>query len=267
MSKVFIFDANYCNGCYGCQFACKDEHCGNDWSPIAKPQPNTGQFWCKVEQRDHGSVPKVRVEYKPIMCNHCEQCQLLAQAPECCYRNEFGMVIIDPQKAAGRSDLAGLCPQGNVYWNEELQLAQKCTGCSHLVAEGKTPRCVEFCATGALKWGDEEEFAAEIARAETACPKESGPKVFYLNLPHLFIAGDVWDPEQDEVIEGAKVTLTMPDGSQRVELTDDFGDFWFRKLDEGSYSVTVEAEGYRPVARSVELSKSENLGDFPLERI
>ena len=33
--KRIVFDASLCNGCYGCQFACKDEHCGNDWRPIA----------------------------------------------------------------------------------------------------------------------------------------------------------------------------------------------------------------------------------------
>ena len=55
--KVIKFDANRCNGCYNCQIACKDEHCGNDWSPIAKPQPDTGSFWCRVEERERGSVP------------------------------------------------------------------------------------------------------------------------------------------------------------------------------------------------------------------
>ena len=43
--KTILFDASLCNGCYGCQMACKDEHCGNDWSPIAAEQPLTGQFW------------------------------------------------------------------------------------------------------------------------------------------------------------------------------------------------------------------------------
>jgi Fe-S-cluster-containing dehydrogenase component len=38
MAKVFVHDVSLCDGCYGCQLACKDEHCGNDWTPIAKPQ-------------------------------------------------------------------------------------------------------------------------------------------------------------------------------------------------------------------------------------
>ena len=47
--KVFVHDVSICNGCYCCQIACKDEHVANDWTPIAKPQPDTGQFWLKTE--------------------------------------------------------------------------------------------------------------------------------------------------------------------------------------------------------------------------
>lgn len=35
--KVFVVDIAKCNGCYGCQIACKDEHVDNDWMPYAKP--------------------------------------------------------------------------------------------------------------------------------------------------------------------------------------------------------------------------------------
>ena len=48
--KAFIVDVGVCNGCFGCQFACKDEHVGNDWAPIAKPQPDSGQFWMRVDE-------------------------------------------------------------------------------------------------------------------------------------------------------------------------------------------------------------------------
>jgi Fe-S-cluster-containing dehydrogenase component len=42
--KVFDINVAWCNGCHNCQIACKDEHCGNDWTPYTKPQPETGQF-------------------------------------------------------------------------------------------------------------------------------------------------------------------------------------------------------------------------------
>jgi len=57
--KAFVIDVSICNGCYCCQIACKDEHVGNDWTPIAKPQPDTGQFWLKQNEFVRGTVPKV----------------------------------------------------------------------------------------------------------------------------------------------------------------------------------------------------------------
>ena len=93
------------------------------------------------------------------------------------------------------------------------------------------------------------------------------PRVYYLNRPHLFIAGDVWDPEDNEIIEGAKVLLTMPSGEVRQTETDDFGDFYFRRIDEGTYDISIEAEGFKSIERKgIELTGSLNLGDFPLER-
>ncbi|MDR1712640.1 MAG: hypothetical protein LBR39_02435, partial [Coriobacteriales bacterium] len=61
MAKVFLIDMKGCVGCHGCQIGCKDEHCGNDWSPYALPQPLTGQFWCKINQTERGARPHVKV--------------------------------------------------------------------------------------------------------------------------------------------------------------------------------------------------------------
>ena len=143
MKKVFIFDADRCNGCANCMLACKDEHCDNDWTPYAKPQQQTGQNWNWLDERERGQVPKVRVSYVLHMCQHCDDCALVAAAPECVYQRDDGLVIIDPEKATGRNDLVELCPHGAVTWNAQLDLPQKCTGCAHLLDDGWTvPRCV-----------------------------------------------------------------------------------------------------------------------------
>ena len=246
--KVFVIDQKYCNGCYGCQIACKDEHCGNDWMPYQKPQPDTGHFWMKLQETTHGQVPKVKLEYRPYLCQHCDDpkcavCDAVAKRPD-------GLVTIDPEKAVGRRDIMEACPYGAVYWNDELDIPQKCDGCAHLVDAGELPHCVELCATGALKFGEEEDFAEEIARATQIVPEDGcRPRVYYLNAPGLFIDGEAWNSEDNEVIVGAKVTLTLPDGSVRETETDDFGDFWFRNLEPGTYAVSLEAPGYAPASR------------------
>ncbi|WP_139652557.1 4Fe-4S dicluster domain-containing protein [Raoultibacter phocaeensis] len=263
--KVFVFDSSKCNGCYGCQLACKDEHWNNEWPPYAVPQPDTGHFWCKMTQVDHGQVPKVRVEYTPLFCNHCDNAPCIDAAPDAVYKREDGLVIVDPIKAKGNRALADACPYGAIYYNDELDVPQKCTGCAHLVDEGELPHCVDVCATGALRFGDESEFAQEIPLAEVLADREHGPRVYYLNRPHLFIGGEVWDPAIDEIIEGARVTLSG-DADAVVE-SDEFGDFWFRRIGGGSYTVTVEAEGYESETRDIELTKSLNIGDIPMRRV
>lgn len=266
--KVFVVDEAKCSGCYNCQIACKDEHCENDWMPYAKPQPHSGQFWMRVEQKEHGQIPKVRVEYTPIPCQHCDNAPCMKAAPDVVYKRDDGLVVIDPAKAHGHKELVDICPYNAIFFNEKLNIPQKCTGCAHLVDEGNIPHCVDLCATGALRFGDEEEFADEIAQAEILKPEaECKPRVYYLNRPHLFIGGEVWDPQENEDIENAVVTLSDANGVIEETLTDDFGDFYFRKLDEGNYFVSIQADGFKPVENvEVNLTKSLNLGDFPLDR-
>lgn len=243
--KALVIDLNKCNGCYNCQIACKDEHCDNDWSPIAKPQPVTGQFWCRVNQKERGRVPVVRVLYTPTFCDHCDDCPLLSLAPDCVYRNELGFVIIDPEKAKGRRELVDACPKHMVFWNADLQIAQKCTGCTHLLENGWTePRCVESCSTGALRFGEPEEFGDELVGAS----HQAGSHLYYLNVPGRWIAGTVADREINEVLIGARVTVSDVDGHLvATGATDEFGDFRFYDLAAARYQVHIEADGIDPV--------------------
>lgn len=264
--KVFVIDQKYCNGCYGCQIACKDEHCGNDWMPYQKPQPELGHFWMKLQETTHGQVPRVKLEYRPYMCQQCDSCPLVEKWPDAVTKRDDGLVCIDPVKAQGNKEMVDACPYGVVYWNEELSLAQKCDGCAHLVDAGEVPHCVDLCPTNAIRFGEESEFTDEIARA-TRIDMGTDSRVYYLNAPGLFIGGGAWNSDEDEVIIGAKVTLTMPDGTTRTTETDDFGDFWFRNLEAGKYSVDIQADGYAPLAgHAVDLTKSLNIGDFDLAK-
>ena len=173
MGKVFVYDHDKCNGCRNCQLACKDEHVDNEWAPWAKPQPDTGQFWTRVEERVRGQVPKVRVSYTVRMCQHCGDAPCMAAAPEAVYRRPDGLVIVDPEKAHGLRELVEACPYGAIYYNEELDIPQKCTGCAHLVDAGELPHCVDVCPHEALRFGDEEDFAEEIAAAEALMPERA----------------------------------------------------------------------------------------------
>ena len=55
-------------------------------------------------------------------------------------------------KAKGRTEIVDTCPYGAIYWNEEAQVPQKCTGCAHLMDQGWTEtRCTQVCPTEAMK--------------------------------------------------------------------------------------------------------------------
>ena len=245
--KAFIVDLAKCNGCRNCQISCKDEHVDNDWTPYAKPQPDTGQFWVKVDERTCGQVPHVQVNFLPHLCNHCANPACAQACPEDAFSvRDDGIVLLEPEKCTGCFARVDACPYDAIFPNEELGIAQKCTGCAHLLDDGWTvPRCVDACCTGALRFGDEEDFEDEIAQATTLKPESNcGPRVYYLNDPKRFVAGTIVDFEADEVVIGAEVELLDGEGrTVATGKTDWFGNFWFRKVEPAAYTVLVKADG------------------------
>jgi tetrathionate reductase subunit B len=267
--KAFIIDLSRCSGCYNCQVACKDEHCGNDWTPYAKPQPDTGQFWLKMQEEERGTMPKVRVSYMPILCMHCANAPCLESCPVegAIYRRDDGLVIIDPKKCSGCRICVHNCPYGVIYFNEDSHIAQKCTGCAHLIdREGwDQPRCADSCPTEALRMVDEAEAKDLIARAEVLHPEYGTmPRVYYLNVPKKFVAGTVYNPNTKRVIVGATCNLTG-EGKTIKSTTDGFGDFWFENVEVGTYTLKIEAKNHQTkTIDGINTEKDVNLGDIPI---
>ena len=261
--KIFVVNVARCSGCFNCQLSCKDEHCNNDWRPYAAPQPNAGQFWCKVKEYVHGTIPKVRIHYETGMCGHCDEPDCMAVCPESAIykREKDGLVIIDPAKCVGCGKCRDACGYDVIYMNDSLNIAQKCTGCAHLLDNGHTqPRCVEACPTDALQFGARSDF--DPALLEKALRRGN---VYYLNIPGKFIGGTVYDPVEEEVVIGAKCRLSGD--TEKVTFTDSYGDFWFNDLPEGEYSLEISAKGFRSLRfDSLSTAKDINLGDLPMEK-
>lgn len=270
MAKAFVVNHDKCNGCRNCQIACKDEHVDNDWMPYAKPQPDTGQFWLRVDESVRGSVPKVKVSYIVKLCQHCESPACASVCTDNAFdRRDDGLLLLNPEKCSGCMACVKACPYGAVYANEELGIAQKCTGCAHLLDDGWTiPRCVDACPHDAIRFGDESEFADEIACSEPLIAGRELDKcrVHYLNLPKRFIAGIVIDLEADEVIADATITIENQEtGGVAATKTDEFGDFWFNQIDAAHYTLYVDAAGYLPRMIEADLSNADcNTGPIEL---
>ena len=262
MSKIFLIDVGKCTGCYNCQLACKDEHCENDWTPYAAPQPLTGQFWCRVTEHVQGTIPKVKIHYIARMCAHCDPAPCMAVCrTQAITRRDDGFVLIDPAKCAGCGECIRACPFDAIFFNDNMRIAQKCTGCAHLLDHGaKQPRCAEACPTDALRFGEEAELRAQLAGAKPLTP---GGRIWYKNIPGEFIGGTVYDPVEKEVIIGAKCVLTGG-GKTRMVETDSYGDFWFKDLPVDEFALTITADGFEPLAfEKLSTEKDVNLGDRP----
>ena len=269
MGKCFVIDVSRCSGCYNCQLACKDEHCGNDWRPYAAPQPDTGHFWLKLQENVCGTIPKVKIHYIPQLCNHCQDPACLSACPhDAIFRRDDGLVLISPEKCAGCRSCVDACPYHAIYFNETEKVAQKCTGCAHLLDNGyKQPRCVEACPTDAMKFGEEADMAeliegAVVLHPETGCR----PKVYYRNIPGQFIAGTLYDPVEKEVVIGAVCRIVS--GGKVVETqTDSYGDFWFKDLPVGVFDLSISAQGFEnKYFKDLHTKECINLGDIPLEK-
>jgi nitrate reductase beta subunit len=212
------------------------------------------------------------------MCNHCDNapCLKLGEKDGAVKKREDGIILIDPEKSKGRKDIVESCPHGSIWWNEELQIPQIWTFDAHLLDQGwQHTRGHQVCPTAAMRSIKvEDEEMARLAREQEleVLKPELGtkPRVYYKNLyryTKAFIGGSV-SAEADGVVdcvEGAKVRL-LKDGKPVAELaTDNYGDFKFDKLDEGSgkYTVEVTANG-RSKSVDVELGVSRNIVEIRL---
>ncbi len=276
MSRYSILiDVTKCSGCYNCFLSCRDEFYGNAYPSYSAAQPLNDQFWMQIKEVERGIYPKPKVSYIPTPCMHCQKAPCMEAAIDgAVYRRDDGIVIIDPDKAAGQEAIANACPYRVIYWNRELQLPQKCTLCAHLLDKGeKQPRCVESCPTGALVFGDLDDPGSDIAKlaadpgGEALHPEfKVEPLVRYIGLPKRFVAGEV--VLKDNMAECAQgVTVRLSGGGVTLETqTDAYGDFEFEGLEKNQqYQIRIAAAGYAAKQIQFTTRKDVNLGEIVLE--
>ncbi|OFW62117.1 MAG: hypothetical protein A2133_05455 [Actinobacteria bacterium RBG_16_64_13] len=272
-----VIDVDRCMDCNDCFLADKDEFTGNDFPPYSVAQPWSGHRWMNIMRKERGQYPLVQVAYLPTPCLHCDDAPCIRDSPPgTIYKRADGLVIIDPVKAEGHPEIVNTCPYEVIYWNEEARVAQKCTGCAHLIDDGwLNTRCSQVCPTEAIRLvlADDAEMTSlvaaeglEVLRPELAAK----PRVYYKNL-HLwtkaFIAGSVVFSDTDECGEGATAAVSL-DGQKIGETTaDNYGDFYVDGLEPGGeYTLTVAAAGYASLSQTLKLAQSLNVGRLVLQR-
>lgn len=276
MTKWYmIIDVALCENCNCCFLSCKDEYVGNSYKGYSEEQPLHGQRWINIMTKERGAGSLLDVAYLPIPCMHCDN-------PACgksvkdgsVYRRKDGIVIIDPVKAKGNRELLKACPYGAIWWNDSLNLPQKCTFCAHLLDEGQDkPRCAQACPTGALRViHAKESQMKKIINTENleVLHPEFGtkPRVFYKNLYRYFscfIAGSVSyvNHSLKECAENAEVRLLKEGTLVSKTVTDFFGDFKFDKIPvkSGKYTIDIKFHNSNKTI-AVEVSKSVYLEEI-----
>jgi Fe-S-cluster-containing dehydrogenase component len=273
-----VIDVARCHDCNDCFLADKDEFVGNDFPPYSAPQPWSGQRWMNIERKERGQYPIVQVSYLPVPCMHCDDAPCLKESPAgAIYKRDDGLIIIDPVKAKGHAEIVDTCPYGAIYWNEEAQVAQKCTGCAHLLDDGWTEtRCTQVCPTEAIKLvlADDAEME-KMAAAEGLEAYQAGlgtkPRVYYKNLyrwTKVFVSGSVAFKDTDECAENAAVTVQAGGATVGQGLVNNYGEFVVDRLDpDQEFVVKIDAPGYKACTATVSLDKSLNMGLMLLERL
>jgi menaquinone reductase, iron-sulfur cluster-binding subunit len=184
-----VIDLDRCNGCLGCEVACRAE---NNVPVGGAQQAREGRTisWMKVRTEIHGEWPDLEARAVPTPCMHCER-------PPCVLVCPTGATMIDGEGLVGQiyprcigcrycgnacpytvkyfnwrdpsypeSTLAGLNPDVSV---RPVGVVEKCTFCHHrllkareqarfegraLREEDYVPACAESCPTGAIVFGD-----------------------------------------------------------------------------------------------------------------
>ena len=254
MKQWYItMDVRWCHDCNNCFMGCKDEHVGNEWPGYTYAQPRHGHRWVNVLRRERGRYARNDYRFLTLPCQHCENAACEAAGNGAVYRRDDGIVMIDQDKAKGNRALVDACPYGTIYYNEELDVPQKCTMCAHLLDDPDwgpgIPRCVHNCPTNALKayYVEPEEMekiieeeGLEIYRPELG----TNPHVFYKNLG-MFTKNFAWGGIliDGDCFEGAKVQLKKDGEVIAEQETNFFGDYRFDKLDDGKYVISIDADG------------------------
>ncbi len=268
--RYIVIDVRWCHDCNNCFMSCKDEHVMNDWEGYTAAQPRHGHRWINIMRRERGTYPRADVKYLPMPCQHCENAPCMAAGKDAVTRREDGIVMIDMVKAKGNKELVNSCPYGAIYYNDEYDVPQKCTMCAHLLDDPDwkpaKPRCAHSCPTHALSYYYEEpeamakiieEEGLEVYRPELG----TNPHVFYKNLymyTKNFVTGQI--RVNGDCYENAEVAVSK-DGAQIASMqTNFFGEFKFDGLEDGSYVLSVDADGNKKDIPFEIVGKSLDLG-------
>jgi molybdopterin-containing oxidoreductase family iron-sulfur binding subunit len=192
-------DLDRCTGCGACVTAC---HAENNIQTVGPDQARGGRamHWIRVERYYEGDFPDVRVKFRPVLCQQCDEAPCEAVCPTyASHHTDEGLNAQVYNRCIGTRYCANACPYNvrffnffNPSWDKPLHLQlnpdvsirevgvmEKCTFCVQRIkaattaarAEGKRPAdgaiqpaCAQACPTSAMVFGDLSDPESRVAR-------------------------------------------------------------------------------------------------------
>jgi Fe-S-cluster-containing dehydrogenase component len=194
-----VIDLDRCTGCEACVVACNVE---NNVRISGQEEAALGRSinWIRVERYFEGEYPDVRVRFRPVLCQHCEEAPCEPVCPVyATYHTEEGLNAQVYNRCVGTRYCANNCPYTvrffNFYdpvWPAPLEkslnpevsvrsrgVMEKCTFCIQRIRKGEdkardegrevrdgdvVPACVQSCTARAMTFGNMADPASEVAR-------------------------------------------------------------------------------------------------------
>lgn len=139
--SVFTLNLERCTGCAACAIACTNENDVGD-----------GLAWRQIATFNEERLPGTGVFHYSLACNHCAEPACMYGCPARAYTKDAttGAVLLDQDRCIGCGYCAWVCPYDAPQYDKAAGVMEKCTFCSHRLADGREPACVEACPVEAL---------------------------------------------------------------------------------------------------------------------
>lgn len=120
---------------------------------------------CSYPYFDHANLSHSELDEKADLPMHCMHCELAACAEACptgaLKKEADGVVRRGAFLCVGCYSCISACPFGALPSELKYHVPAKCDLCSDRIAEGRIPRCVASCTSGALQFMDLADAAGD----------------------------------------------------------------------------------------------------------